>query len=193
MTLHPRVFLFALLAAAPLLAQSVPATQPRGVMENLNGLAQERASHTSVTFDRSELQVAEGIIGSLQGTGDRPPAALDSITVDNFHYERPAFYDPEAMQSIIYAYERAGWKHLVNKNAASAAPGEHSPIMTDLWLHFHGAEIDNVTVLVRAQRQMSLIQVTGELRPLDLVHLSGHFGIPRVDANAVMVPAAPGK
>ena len=40
---------------------------------------------------------------------------------------------------------------------------------------------------------MSVIEVSGQLRPLDLVHLSGHFGIPRVDPDAVMVPAAPGK
>jgi hypothetical protein len=40
---------------------------------------------------------------------------------------------------------------------------------------------------------MNVIEVSGELRPLDLVHLSGHFGIPKVDPEAVMVPAAPGK
>jgi hypothetical protein len=40
---------------------------------------------------------------------------------------------------------------------------------------------------------MNVIEVSGLLRPLDLVHLSGHFGIPKVDPNAVMVPAAPGR
>ena len=51
----------------------------------------------------------------------------------------------------------------------------------------------DVTVLVRSSRSMNLIQVSGTLRPLDLVHLSGHFGIPRVDPNAVMVPAPDGR
>jgi hypothetical protein len=40
---------------------------------------------------------------------------------------------------------------------------------------------------------MNVIEVSGELRPLDLVHLSGHFGIPKIDPGAAMVPAAPGK
>jgi hypothetical protein len=40
---------------------------------------------------------------------------------------------------------------------------------------------------------MSVIQIACELRPLDLIHLSGHFGIPRVDPNAVMVPAPNGR
>jgi hypothetical protein len=108
--------------------------------------------------------------------------------VENFRYTRPAFYDPEVMNSLIARYRAAGWKHLVNANAH---PGEG--VTTDLWLHFRGAEIDDVTVLVRGQRDMNVIAVSGALRPLDLVHLSGHFGIPKVDQNAVMVPAPEGR
>jgi hypothetical protein len=62
-----------------------------------------------------------------------------------------------------------------------------------VWLHFTGPDIDQVTVLVRSTREMSLVQVAGDLRPLDLIHLSGHFGIPKVDPNAVMVPAPDGR
>jgi hypothetical protein len=65
--------------------------------------------------------------------------------------------------------------------------------ITDVWLHFTGPDIDQVTVLVRSTREMSLVQVAGDLRPLDLIHLSGHFGIPKVDPNAVMVPAPDGR
>jgi hypothetical protein len=72
----------------------------------------------------------------------------------------------------------------------SAQPS--NPI-TDMWLHFNGAEIDDVTVLVRGTRDMNLIQVSCALRPLDLLHLSGHFGIPKVDPDAVMVPAPDGR
>lgn len=48
-------------------------------------------------------------------------------------------------------------------------------------------------MLVRSSRDMNLIQVAGDLRPLDLLHLSGHFGIPKIDPGAVMVPALPGR
>ena len=40
---------------------------------------------------------------------------------------------------------------------------------------------------------MSVIQVTCELRPLDLVHICGHFGIPKIDPNAAMVPSPDGR
>jgi len=187
---HPlRISLLSLALATGLAARPALAQQPPEVMESLNSLAQERATHTSFTFDKSELQFAERFIDSgHDGEAKRAVAALDAITVENYHYTRPAFYDPEVMDSIIARYRVAGWKHLVNANAH---PGEG--VTTDVWLHFHGSEIDDLTVLVRGQREMNLIAVSGALRPLDLVHLSGHFGIPKVDQNAVMVPAPDGK
>jgi hypothetical protein len=60
-------------------------------------------------------------------------------------------------------------------------------------LHHSGANINGLVVLTRSSRDMSVIQVACELRPLDLIHLSGHFGIPKVDPNAVMVPAPDGR
>ena len=35
---------------------------------------------------------------------------------------------------------------------------------------------------------MNVIRITGDLRPLDLLHLAGHFGIPKVSPDAIMVP-----
>jgi hypothetical protein len=37
---------------------------------------------------------------------------------------------------------------------------------------------------------LNVIQVACDLRLLDLIHLSGHFGISKVDPNAVIVPDA---
>lgn len=184
MTRLPALFLTLMLAAPFAFSQ-----QPRGLDQAFTNLADQPATHVSFTFDRSMLQSAESYFNGDQGHA----AALNSITVDTYRYPRPAFYTPEVMASIIDTYRAAGWKHLVNANgspAQSASP--HDPI-TDLWLHFNGPEIDDVAVLVRAPRDMNLIQISCMLRPLDLVHLSGHFGIPRVDPNAVMVPAPNGR
>jgi hypothetical protein len=186
----PSVFLTAALCAA--VSTTLHGQQPQGVVEALRGICSQPANHTSFTFDHNMLQAAEGYLDD-GSSGKRTIAALNSITVENYHYHEPVFYLPESMSALVAAYNAAGWKHLVNQNASprdSASP--HAPI-TDLWLHFQGGEIEDVTVLVRGQREMNVIEVSGVLSPLDLVHLSGHFGIPKVDPNAVMVPAAPGK
>ena len=139
------------------------------------------------------MQIAQSLMEQNGLDPKRAAAAINSVTVQSFHYPRPVFYTPEVMNSIIQNYNALGWKHLVNANAAPAASAQPRSAITDLWLHFHGTEIDDVTVLLRAPKDMNVIEVSGLLRPLDLVHLSGHFGIPKVDPNAVMVPAPPGR
>lgn len=140
-------------------------------------------SQTSFTFDRTMLQAADGFFANSDPETRRVVAGLNSITVRNFHARDFARYDPGALAAIDGQFRAAGWRHLVNAN------GRDSAGATDLWLHFQGANVTNVTVLSRGDRNMSVIAVDCNLRPLDLLHLSGHFGIPKVDENAVMVPA----
>lgn len=177
--------------AFALAATVAPAQPPVGISQTLNEMADQAGTHVSVTFDRSMLDYARSFIDN--GNTRRASASLHSITVDTYHYPRPAFYTPEAMGSLVASYHAAGWKHLVNANQTPATSAQPPHPITDMWLHFSGAEIDDVTVLVRAPRDMNVIQISCMLRPLDLLHLSGHFGIPRVDPDAVMVPAPPAR
>jgi hypothetical protein len=184
----------ALLLLCLLMPVAAIAQQPPGVNEALHTMVSEPGSHTAFTFDKDMLQFADGFIDNGSAPVSRDAiAALDSITVERYSYHEPAFYLPEQMHAIEAAYAAAGWKHLVNANGPSSPGRQSSPQhpITDMWLHFRGTQIDDVTVLVRAPRQMALVEVSGSLRPLDLVHLSGHFGIPKVDPGAVMVPARP--
>jgi hypothetical protein len=191
MKLRPALFVLAL-SAAVAIAQP-PAGTPSDLQSALMNLANQPASHTAFSFDRSELQIAQNLLLSGGLDANRAAAALTGISVDNYHYPRPAFYTPETMASIINGFHTAGWKHLVNANQTPASTAQPHSTVTDLWLRFNGPDITGVTVLTRASSNMSVVQITCELRPLDLIHLSGHFGIPRVDPNAVMVPAPDGK
>ena len=157
--------------------------EPPGVAGAFAGLTSQPGAHTAFTFDRDMLQ---SILG-----GNRI-AGLNAITVQNFRYREPAFYVPEAMAALGASYGAAGWKHLVEANVSAREQTMPAKPISDVWLHFRGAEIDEVAVLIRASKQMNVIEVSGLLRPLDLMRLGGKFGIPAVDPGAVMVPAAPG-
>jgi hypothetical protein len=193
MTTRLRSLLLPTLLSAALAFAQPPGGLPPNLQGSLMNLADQPASHTSFSFDRTELQVAQNLLLSGGLDANRAAAALTGISIDNYHYPRPAFYTPETMASIIAGYHAAGWKHLVNANQTPANTAQPHSTVTDLWLHFSGPDITGVTVLTRAPSNMSVVQISCELRPLDLVHLSGHFGIPKVDPNAVMVPAPDGK
>jgi hypothetical protein len=192
MNLRLRTLLLPALLVAFSQAQP-PAPGPNDLQTALMNLADQPASHIAFSFDRAELQAAQNLLASGGLDANRAAAALTGISVDNYHYPHPAFYTPETMASIIAGYHAAGWKHLVNGNQTPANTAQPHSTVTDLWLRFAGPDITGVTVLTRSPLNMSVVQVACELRPLDLVHLSGHFGIPKIDPNAVMVPAPDGK
>jgi len=191
MHLCVRSTMLALALAGALQAEAKQPAGPEipGVPADLSTLADQPATHTGFVFDRSMIEAARGLLGI---DSDRA-AALSSIGFDTYRYKEQAFYTPETMDSIVHAYHAAGWKHLVGAKQTSASTAQPRGNVQDIWLHFSGGDIDRMTVLVRAPKEMSVIQVAGDLRPLDLVHLSGHFGIPKVDPGAVMVPAPDGK
>jgi hypothetical protein len=188
--MRPAKFLTALSLGLTLAAH---AQQPLGIAQGFATLADQPATHTAFTFDRNAMQLAQSVLQADGMDPARAAIALTGITVENYRYSEPAFYTPEAMGALIATYKAAGWKHLVNGHQTPANTAQPHQMATDLWLHFTGADIDGVTVLARAAKQMNVIELTGDLRPLDLVHLSGHFGIPKVDPNAVMVPAPDGR
>lgn len=173
---------FALILLALTLTTTLTAQQslmnrvPEGVEMMGSG-----GSRAIFSFDKSMLDAASSLINDEDAR--RAAAAIHGITVTNYHFRDEFGYDPRQLDQVSAEYRAAGWKHLVNANQKTADAG------TDLWMHFNGAQIDDVAVLIRQPRQMSFVSVACQLRPLDLLHLSGHFGIPKVDPNAVMVPA----
>lgn len=171
-------------SAYPSPPTSVPASPavPVGGL-NFDAVMSSNYSQSSFTFDRSMLQAADGFFTGSDPETRRVLAGLNSITVHTYHARDFARYDPGALAFIDGQLRGAGWKHLVNANAHGSSGA------TDLWLHFNGSEVNNVTVLTRGDRTMTVLAVDCILRPLDLLHLSGHFGIPKVDQGAIMVPA----
>jgi len=163
-----------------------PSVSP-DISQPLSALADQPPTHIGFVFDRSMLQSARRVLEAQGMTPERAARALDRIRYDNYFYAHPATYAPDSMEAILTTYRAAGWKHLVNAHEpASDAPAHR--VATDLWLHFSGADIDGVTVLTRGAKDVNVVQIACDLRPMDLLHLGGHFGIPKVDPSAVMVP-----
>ncbi len=157
--------------------------------EQLAGLTDQPGTHTGFSFDRGMLEVARGVLEADGMEPKRAAIALKGITIVNYRFHQATFYTPEAMAALIESYHAAGWKHLVNANQTPENTAQPTKTVTDMWLHFSGADVDGVDVLTRSAHMMNVVQVSCDLRPLDLLHLGGHFGIPKVDPNVVMVPA----
>jgi hypothetical protein len=55
--------------------------------------------------------------------------------------------------------------------------------VTDIWLVLDGVNARGAVVLVETPKSLTLVTVAGNINPVDLLHLRGHFGIPRFDGD----------
>ena len=104
-------------------------------------------------------------------------AGVNGISVHSFHFPGTVSYDPAIMDSISQQYSEAGWQHLVNKHK------NNEGLTTDLWIHLDQLSIRDVAVLLVGANQLNFVSVSGSITPLDLLHLSGHYGIPKMDGG----------
>jgi Domain of unknown function (DUF4252) len=175
--------LLGILLAAPL---AVFGESPRPVPEQLPSLnwvpqgfevlGQRAAFHTDFTFDRSMLQLAGYFVGDADQQTRNAIAKLNGISVHSYHFSAPGQYDPAALDRIRKQCEALGWKHLVT---AHAKGDPFNQGQTDLWINVQHMDVTGMMVLFSGSKDLNLIALNGDISTLDLLHLRGHFGIPR--------------
>jgi hypothetical protein len=190
----------AILASVALLSAAALTLSPTARADNslltpqaLAALGANATFHTDVTFDESMLHAAS----QTMPDEDRAIVAkLHSISVHTFRYSAPGLYDLAAIRA---QFDSEGWNHLVVKQPrpqAAAVPGPaatdpdgtpaaappappRDPMRTEVWVRMKHSNVDGIVLLVANQRSVNLIVIDGVISPLDLLHLRGHFGIPR--------------
>ena len=148
------------------------------IPKGMEALGQHASFHTDVTFDKSMLNLANNFGGD--DDTERIIAKLRGISVHTFRYPEPGLYDPAVLESVRMQYHDRGWKHLVTKQ--SHAEAVH-PGRTDVWVRFAHGNVEGMVLLVANEKNVNLVAVNGTLSPLDLLHLRGHFGIPRFSGD----------
>lgn len=132
----------------------------------------------SFTFDRAMLNVAAGMMPDSDADVKQAINKLDGVSVHLLRFGAEGMADPAAVDSIRDAYHLRGWKHLVT-TTNSGGPLRNET--TDVWLVMDGTNLRGAVVLAETPKSLTLVTVAGNLSPVDLFHLRGHFGIPRFD------------
>jgi hypothetical protein len=162
-------------AAPPSQAPVVPPNQARvWVPQGIAALGQNASSRTEFTLDHSMLALASKLDKADEDLR-RVIAGVNGVSVHSFHFPGAVSYDPAIMDSISQQYREAGWQHLVDKHKNAGG------LTTDLWVHLDHASIRDIAVLLVGAKELNFISVSGSITPLDLLHLSGHFGIPDME------------
>jgi hypothetical protein len=163
-----------------------PSHAQQWVPQEIEALGQNATSRTEFTLDHSMLVLASKLDPDNEDLR-RVIAGVNGVSVHSFRFPGAVSLDPALMASIGQQYQQAGWQHLVSQHKIDAGG-----LATDLWIHMDHAAISDIAVLLVGMKQMNFVSVSGSITPLDLLRLSGHFGIPKMDGGvAVPVPDPP--
>lgn len=161
--------------------QTTKAQQSLGAMpQSLESLRQLASSKTEFTLDHAMLVFASKLDPENEDLR-RVIAGVSGVSVHSFHFPSPWVYDPAALSSVREEYHAAGWKQLVNNHEKDGGPG-----VTNVWIRFENNAVSNVAILVARATEVNLVAVSGSISPLDLSHLGGHFGIPKIEGGVVV-------
>jgi hypothetical protein len=176
-----KLFHLALLALIMTSAAALAQTQQQDwISRGIESLGQNASSRTEFTLDHSMLVFASKLDQDDEDLR-RVIAGVNGVSVHSYRFPKPGMYDAEILNSVRQQFHAAGWQHMVSTHDKNGGSGA-----TDLWVHFENKAIRNVAVLLAGEKQLNLIAVSGSISPLDLFHLSGHFGIPKIEGGAVV-------
>ena len=178
-----RNLIFALLMAVGV--SSAQQQPPTGVPAGIEILRQGASSKTEFTLDHSMLVFAAKLDPNNSDL-QRVIAGLNGVSVHSYHFPRTGTYDPSALSSVKEEYQAAGWKQLMNKEEKDGGAG-----VTDVWVRLENNAISNVAFLQTKPQDVNLVVISGSISPLDLSHLGGHFGIPKIEGGVVVPRTQP--
>jgi Domain of unknown function (DUF4252) len=187
-----------LLAGIPVLSASLgcacalaqPATAPPTADVNpvplewvppaLTALSAQAPIKSNFTLDRNMLIAAASLMSDTDADARQAINKLDGVSVHMLRFGDSGLTDPDAVASIREAYHLRGWKHLVSTTKSGGPVHDGT---TDVWLVLDGVNVRGAVVLAETPKSVTLVTIAGNLSPTDILHLRGHFGIPRFDAD----------
>ncbi len=126
------------------------------------------------------LAMAAGLVPDTEPQTRQAITRIDGVSVHLLRFSDGGIPDEAAVDAIRRAYHLRGWKHLVT-TADAGNPMRNGT--TDVWLVLDGVNVRGAVVLVESPRSLTLATMAGDLSPIDVLHLRGHFGIPRFDGD----------
>jgi hypothetical protein len=154
--------------------------QPGWVPQGVQSLQQIAASKSDFTFDHSMLALAS----KLQPDNEdlrRVIAGVSGVSVHRYRFSGDRQYDDAALRSVSEEYHAAGWKRVLDKHEKDSSGG-----MTSVWVRLENNAISNVAVLLAKANEVDFAEISGSISPVDISHLGGHFGIPKIEGGVVV-------
>ena len=162
-----------LVLAAPLWGQA-PILPP-----NLERLAQRAKESAEVTLDGSLLKLAARFLSdsdSGEAGAKKALAGIDAIYVRNFKFDRDAAYDEADLNQLRGTYRAPEWSRIVGVRSINS--GDNADVFLKVSAN---GQLGGIAVISADPRELTIVSITGNIDPSQLIRLGGEFHIPRLE------------
>ena len=162
----------ALALAAPLWAQA-PKLPP-----HLERLAEKARESAEVTLDGSLLKLAARFLSDKDpGEADAKKAlsGIDAICVRSFSFDHDGAYDEADLNDLRATYRAPEWSRIVG--VRSLGSGNNADVFFKVSA---SGQLGGVAVIAASADELTIVSITGDIDPAQLMELGGQFHIPKL-------------
>jgi hypothetical protein len=145
-------------------------------------LQAQAAVKESFTLDRAMLGAVADMMNDPDPEVRQSINKLDGVSVHLLRFGASRFADPVEVDAVRDAYHLRGWKHVVTTTDRGGPVHNET---ADVWVVMDGVNVRGAVVLAETPKSLTLVTVAGNLSLIDLLHLRGHFGIPRFEGDGL--------
>lgn len=166
------LLIIASMAALPLLAA------PQQFQLNLESVAAKASSHVDVSLNASTLQFAAKFLDSSdpdEAKVKKLIVGIDGIYVRHFEFKSGGSWSQADLEPIRAQLRGPEWSRIVG--AGSTADGENA----EIWLRSgSNKSIGGVAIIATDPKEITVVNISGNIDLESLAELGGHFGVPKV-------------
>lgn len=153
---------------------------------NLDHLAKNAKETVEITLDGEMLGLAGRFLSSAkpeEAKAKEVIAGLKAIYVRSFEFDRDGAYTAADLDAVRAQVQGPAWTRIVR---TTAAPRKGSVMgeIAEVYLRKEGGKSTGIAIIAGEARELTVVQILGDIDPEKLEGLSGQFGIPKVPKPA---------
>jgi len=167
------VWIIACLAAAGAIAA------PQQFQLNLDSVAAKASEHVDVSLNASTLQFAARFLDGKDPDEARAKkliVGIDGIYVRHFEFKTPGAWSEADLEPVRAQLRGPEWSKIVG--VSSSEDGENA----EVWLRTSGNRTVGVAIIATEPKEVTVVNIAGNIDLESLAELGGHFGVPKVKA-----------
>lgn len=167
------------LVAVAALAGTALAQNPKLRLEGLERLEAKAAKTIDVTIDSELMGMAVKFLSREKDADTQKVreviAGVKEIYVRGYEFENEGEYDKADVDAIRSQLTGPGWSRLTS--VRSRKGGENA----EIYVMHGGGKVLGLAILASDPKELTVVNIIGEIDPERLSELDGEFGVPRIE------------